>query len=64
MNDKLTAAIARAREWNRTATPEAKAEMFRKQRESWARGMAPCEHGDYDWETCPKCLQQFRKGQP
>lgn len=19
------------------------------------RAMAPCEHGDRDWETCPKC---------
>jgi hypothetical protein len=25
------------------------------QRESWVRAMAPCEHGDPDWETCPKC---------
>jgi hypothetical protein len=25
------------------------------QRESWVRGMGPCEHGDPDWETCPEC---------
>lgn len=25
------------------------------QRQSWIRGMAPCEHGVWDWETCPKC---------
>lgn len=25
------------------------------QRESFARAMAPCEHGHRDWETCPAC---------
>ena len=40
-------------------TPEAKAEMWRKQRESFRRAFGPCEHGDYDWETCPDCLQAF-----
>lgn len=28
---------------------------IKAQRESWVRGMAPCEHGDPDWETCPQC---------
>jgi hypothetical protein len=41
--------------------PEAKAEMWRKQRESWVRAFGPCEHGDYDWETCPQCLSTYRK---
>jgi hypothetical protein len=27
------------------------------QRESWSRAEAPCEHGDPDWDTCPKCRQ-------
>ena len=29
------------------------------QRESWIRAMAPCEHGDSDWETCSKCLTKY-----
>lgn len=45
-----------ARRWARFATPEQKAEMHRLQQESWVRGMAPCEHGDPDWETCSDCL--------
>lgn len=42
--------------------PEERIELERKerlaQRESWVRGMAPCEHGDPDWETCSKCLER------
>lgn len=30
-------------------------EMFKKQRESFARAMMPCEHGVYDFEDCPEC---------
>lgn len=26
-----------------------------EQRQSWARSMAPCEHGRRDWEQCPDC---------
>lgn len=36
-------------------TPEERAAMYKAQAESWARGMAPCEHGVRDWETCPDC---------
>lgn len=25
------------------------------QRQSWARGMSACEHGELDYEQCPKC---------
>ena len=43
--------------------PKERIELERKeliaQRESWVRGMAPCEHGDPDWETCPKCLDRI-----
>src|SRR5690606_22432732 len=28
---------------------------LKAQRESWARGMAPCEHGVADWEECAEC---------
>jgi len=30
-------------------------EELQAQRESFARGMGPCEHGVYDFETCPDC---------
>lgn len=55
MDEELAQLLERAREWERNATPEQKAEMIKAQRESWLRAFAPCEHGDYDWETCPKC---------
>jgi len=52
----LQAAIERARVWWDEATPEQRKAMHDAQRESWIRGMAPCEHGDPDCETCPECL--------
>lgn len=54
---------ARVRRWYATTTPDEQVEMWRKQRESWMRAFAPCEHGDPDWETCPKCLHQYRRGE-
>ena len=63
MTPEIKTALARARAWGQTATPEQKAEMHRKQRESWARGMAPCEHGDPDWETCPECRKRAMGGE-
>lgn len=39
-------------------TPEEYDEMIRLQRESWVRGMGPCEHGVRDFETCAECRQQ------
>lgn len=56
MSPELEALLERAREWERNATPEQKAAMREAQRESFIRAMAPCEHGDPDWETCPECL--------
>lgn len=42
------------------ALPDAdKAAMWKAQRESFRRAFEPCEHGDYDWETCPDCLALF-----
>lgn len=32
--------------------------MLDAQRESWARAMAPCEHGIRDWEDCPDCRRE------
>lgn len=60
MSGDLQQAIERAREWERTATPEQKAAMDKAQRASWVRAFAPCEHGDPDWETCPACLSKYR----
>lgn len=57
-SDTLVEAVARAREWMESATPEQLEAMWKAQRESWARAFAPCEHGDPDWETCPGCLQE------
>lgn len=49
----------------RNAMPEAErvaleAREQQAQRESWIRGMAPCEHGDSDWETCEQCLTNLK----
>lgn len=59
--NKIDELLDRAREWDRTATPEQKAAMLAAQRDSWIRAMAPCEHGDPDWETCPECLSLYAK---
>lgn len=40
--------------FNALSTNE-QAAMYEAQRQSWMRAMAPCEHGDPDWETCPEC---------
>ena len=45
-------------------TPEQQKAMWEAQRQSWARSMEPCEHGVRDWETCPDCLNGFRKDTP
>lgn len=40
----------------RAMSPEAQAEMWRKQRESWVRAFTtPCEHGELDFEQCGEC---------
>lgn len=53
MSPELKAALEKAK--NHIMTPE----EIQAQRESFARGMAPCEHGDPDWETCPQCLARI-----
>ena len=40
------------------------AEERAAQRESWVRAMAPCEHGEPDWETCSQCRQAIQGEQP
>lgn len=36
-------------------TPDERAAMIEAQRQSFARSMAPCEHGISDWEDCLDC---------
>lgn len=56
---KIRARMAEIEAYRASLPPEERErierEEMRTQRESWIRGMAPCEHGDPDWETCPKC---------
>lgn len=51
----ITKLLAEAKARVERMTPEEYAAMIREQAKSWARGMAPCEHGVRDWETCPDC---------
>lgn len=45
-------------------SPNEKQAMYDAQRESFIRAMGPCEHGDYDWETCSQCLQKYHGTRP
>jgi hypothetical protein len=60
-NEALQAALERAKRWHETATPEEKAAVWAAQRASLVGGFGPCEHGDYDWETCAECLAIYRE---
>lgn len=51
--------IERANARVEAMSPEEREAMWKAQRESWVRGMAPCEHGIADWETCPDCRALF-----
>ena len=35
--------------------PEDQAAHREAQKQSFIRGMGPCEHGERDFETCPQC---------
>lgn len=45
-------------------TPEQKREHDEAQRQSWVRGMAPCDHGVGDWETCQSCREEHVPSTP
>lgn len=61
MTPELKAALARADAAVAAMTPERRAVMWRKQRESWVRGMsARCEHGELDFEQCGDCISEAR----
>lgn len=51
-NPELEALLERAR--NYVMTPEER----EAQRQSWARAMAPCEHGKADFEQCQECWNE------
>jgi hypothetical protein len=52
--------IEEAKEKYDAMTPEEKAAHDTAQRESFVRGMGPCEHGVYDFEDCPKCWGKWK----
>jgi hypothetical protein len=62
LKEPLRSAFIAACERTLQMPPEQKQAMFEAQRESFIRAMAPCEHGNLDWETCPHCLTKFEKG--
>ncbi|MDQ3023029.1 MAG: hypothetical protein M3R04_01395 [bacterium] len=59
MSDKISAALAQIEVVRSAMAPADRAALEAQerqaQRESWIRGMAPCEHGVLDWETCDQC---------
>ena len=52
----LQARVDEAMRHYHAMTPAEQAAMWQAQRESWLRAEQPCEHGDPDWDECPKCL--------
>lgn len=59
MSPELRQALDRANRAYAAMTPEQRAEMWRKQRESFIRGMTtPCEHGELDFEQCAQCRRE------
>lgn len=54
-SDDLARRVAEAVAWYNALSPAEKKAHDDAQRASWARGMGPCEHGVYDFETCPDC---------
>jgi hypothetical protein len=51
----LASRLQKAAAWWQTASPAEREAMHKAQRESFARAMAPCEHGVADFEDCPDC---------
>ena len=56
MTEQLREALAKSEERFNSLTPEQRAAEMQAQRESFVRAFTtPCEHGELDFETCPKC---------
>lgn len=52
--------MKRASERYDAMLPSEQDAMWKAQRDSFVRSMTtPCEHGELDWETCPRCLEKF-----
>jgi hypothetical protein len=60
LREPLRSALIAAHQRTLAMSPEDKQAMFEAQRQSFIRALAPCEHGDPDWETCPECLAALR----
>lgn len=53
---ELDELLKKAKEAVEKMTPEERAAMMEEQKKSFVRGMmARCEHGELDFEQCPKC---------
>lgn len=61
MDEEIKLRLAAIKASRAAMTPKARAKLEKEerqaQRESWVRGMAPCEHGVLDWETCAQCRE-------
>lgn len=56
VDDHMQKMLDDARALVEAMTPEEYAAMIEKQKQSWVRGMTTrCEHGELDFEQCPKC---------
>lgn len=59
MDDSLEELFRKSKEAVAKMTPAEYANMLEKQKASFVRGMmAKCEHGELDFEQCPKCRGQ------
>lgn len=54
-SDKLRELAERAMERFNALPPDEQEAHRQAQRESWVRGMEPCEHGVLDFEQCSDC---------
>ena len=61
LQEPLRSAMIAAHQRTLAMTPDEKRAMYEAQRQSFIRAMAPCEHGDPDWETCPQCLSKYTR---
>lgn len=55
---ELSDLINAANERYAAMTPAERHAHDEAQRQSWLRGMAPCEHGVRDWEDCLQCREK------
>lgn len=51
MSDDIEELLRKSVEALAAMSPAERMAMFARQRESWVRSMAPCEHGVSDWKS-------------